>query len=84
MDPCAFQLISIRPGHFNLDPKIRTGTDPKIPDPEPDRNLQVPFVSKFFLPEKTGTEKEPIRIDPDPKRTDPNRPDPIKTDLYPT
>ncbi|KAF3533658.1 hypothetical protein DY000_02037991 [Brassica cretica] len=42
------------------------------------------FGSKFFLPERTGTEKEPTRIDPDPKRTDPNRPDPIRTDLYPT
>ena len=47
-------------------------------------NLQVPFGFKFFLPERTRTEKEPIRIDPDPKRTDPNRPDPIRTDLYPT
>ena len=73
-----------RPGHFNLDPKTRTGTDPKIPDPEPTENVQVPFGSKFFLPERTRTAKEPTRIDTDPKRTDQNRPDPIRTDLYPT
>ena len=62
----------------------RTGTDPKIFDPESDRKFTSIFGSKLFLPERTGTEKEPIRIDPDPKRTVPNRPDPIRTDLYPT
>ena len=32
-----------RPEHFNLDPKTRTGTDPKIPDLEPDRKFTSTF-----------------------------------------
>ena len=38
-------LVDFRLGLFNLDPKTRTGTDPKIPDPKPDRK----FTSTFWV-----------------------------------
>ena len=41
----SISLVLSRPGHFNLDPKTRTGTDPKIPDPESDRK----FTSTFWV-----------------------------------
>ena len=71
-------------GHFILDPKTRTGTDPKIPDLEPDRKFTSTFWVSIFFTRKNRNRKKPTQIDPDPKRTDPNRPDPIRTDLYPT
>ena len=60
--------IKTRPEHFNLDPKIRTGTDPKISEPEPDRKFISTFWVQIFFTWKNRNRKG----------TDPNRPGPEK------
>ncbi|WZZ71919.1 hypothetical protein YC2023_083289 [Brassica napus] len=84
VDISQIMKAEIGPGILTCTRRPEREPTKKYPTRNRTENVQVPFGSKFFLPERTGTEKEPTRIDPDPKRTDPNRPDPIRTDLYPT
>ena len=59
---------------FYPEPKNPTGTDPKISDPKPNRKfISIYWVQKFSI-RKNRNQKEPIRIDPEPK----NRPGPDK------
>lgn len=61
-------VLKTRPGHFNVHPKTRTGTDPKISNPEPDQKFTSTFWIYIFLSERTKTKKELARTRPE----DPN------------
>ena len=74
----AFYLLYVAVGLGILTWTRRPEPEPtqKYPIRNRTKNLQVSFGSNFFVPKRTGTEKEPTRIDPDPKkpiRIDPTR-----------
>lgn len=73
----------VRHEHFNLYPKIRIGTDPKISDRNRNEYLRVSFGFNFFYPKKL----KPKRTDMNRSGPENSRPEkiwPNKKDLYPT
>ena len=71
-----------RPEHFNVDPKNRTGTNPKISGSKKNiKFINIFWIQNYFT-QNNRNKKKPTQINPNPIRTDPNRPDSIKTYLY--